>query len=93
MNYLIIIPLISTILFCFAKILEKQYLTDEDQHETYPLKLLFRDAIVIFSVTLLANFIYIHIYDHLDQIFNIITETKDSYGGLNAEIFTDTPNF
>jgi hypothetical protein len=93
MKYIFIIPLISTLLFCLIKFFEKQYCKNEDQRESYALKYVFRDAILIFGVTLISNFIYENIHNNLDTLFNIITETKALPFTGNTEIFTDLPNF
>jgi lysylphosphatidylglycerol synthetase-like protein (DUF2156 family) len=93
MKYLIIIPLIATVLFCLIKYFEKQFSRNEEQRESYALKYIFRDAILIFGVTLVSNFIYENIHSHLDTLFNIITETKTLPFTGNTEIFTDSPNF
>lgn len=88
MNKLIIIPLISTILFCLVKFFEKKTFNDEN----IVLKIVVRDAIVVFCVTLIGNLIEFYLSHHLDLLLNIITDTKIPIGGL-TEIFTDNPNF
>jgi hypothetical protein len=93
MNSLIIIPLISTFLFCLIKFFEKRFCSDKDKLESYALKYVFRDALLIFGVTLSANYIYTNIHDHIDILFDLVTETKALPFGSNAEIFTDSPNF
>ena len=90
MDYIITIPLLSTIMFCLVKFLERRYLSDETQRNS--LKFIFRDAIVVFIVTLVANYMYCNIHTHIDNLVNVITETKSLASG-NAEIFTDLPNF
>ena len=99
MNHLIVIPLMATILFCTVKYIEKNYFFDENENEneneieTYALKYIFRDALVIFLVTLLSNYIYNNIHNDIDNLYNVITETKTFQFKGNTEIFTDTPNF
>ena len=91
MNNLVVVPLLATIFFCLAKFLEKRFLSEKD--ENYALKLIIRDTMVVFCVTLLANFVYSHLHMHLDSFLNIITDTKTlPIQGL-TEIFTDNPNF
>jgi hypothetical protein len=92
MSNLLVIPLLATVLFCLAKFLEKRFLS-ENEHENYALKFIVRDAIIVFGVTLLANFVYGNLHTHLDSFLNIITDTKTlPLQGL-TEIFTDIPNF
>ena len=96
MNHLIIIPLVSTILFCIIKILEKNYFfdeTDSETSQTYALKHICRDAFVIFIVTLISNYIYNNIHNDIDNLYNVVTDTKTFQFQGNTEIFTDAPNF
>lgn len=91
MNNLFTIPLLTTFFFCLAKFFEKRFLSDEK--DNYALKLIVRDTIVVFGVTLLSNFVYSNLHTHLDSFMNIITDTKTlPLQGL-TEIFTDIPNF
>lgn len=93
MNHLIIIPLVSTILFCLVKILEKHYFSDENDSQPYALKYICRDALILFIVTLLSNYIYNNIHHDLDNLYNVVTDTKTFQFQGTTEIFTDTPNF
>ena len=93
MNHLIIIPLMATLFFCVVKIIEKNYFSDEDESETYALKYLCRDALILFMVTLCSNYIYNNIHNDIDNLYNVVTETKTFQLKGNTEIFTDTPNF
>ena len=92
----------STILFCIIKYFEKNYLFEENDdddnnnnnvNEIYAIKHICRDALVIFAVTLLSNYFYNNIHNDIDNIYNIITETKTFQFKGNTEIFTDIPNF
>ena len=93
MNYLFIIPIIASLLYCLVKFLERKYLIDSEEFEKLSLKYIVRDAIIIFCVTLFANFIYVNTHHHLDSFFNIITERNETIINTNTEIFTDQPNF
>lgn len=97
MNNLFIIPVLCTIIFCLAKILEKYSFKndndDEENNEKYTLKLIIRDCIIVFSSSLLASYIDSYIHAHLDTLFNVITDTKSFPIAGNTEIFTDSPNF
>jgi len=90
MNYLIVVPIISSILFCLAKLLELKYF---EEKETFALKYIVRDAIIVFAVTLIANFIGHNINLHLNTLLNMMTETKTLPLAGMTEIFTDQPNF
>lgn len=92
MNYLFIVPLIASTLFCLVKFLERKYLNDSEEFDKLSLKFIVRDALIIFCITLFANFVYVNIYPHLNGFFNIITNTNESLNAT-AEIFTDIPNF
>ena len=93
MNCLFVIPTIASVLFCIVKFLERKYLTEPDNLEKFALKLIARDVIIIFSITLFANFIYTNTEDQIDNFFSIITDTKGSHINPIAEIYTDSPNF
>jgi trimethylamine:corrinoid methyltransferase-like protein len=93
MDYLFVIPTIACVLYFLVKFLERKYLTNEDDLEKFALKIVFRDAIIIFCTTLTANFIYSNTHNHLDNFFSIITDTKKTNVNATAEIFTDVPNF
>lgn len=91
MNNILIIPIITTALFCVSKIIEMKYI----DKELKPLKFVIRDAIIVFISSLTACYLFFHLNVTLDDFMNIITESKNV--GINgiktAEIFTDTPNF
>ena len=93
MDYLFVIPTIACVLYFLVKFLERKYLTNEDDLEKIALKIVVRDAIIIFCTTLTANFIYSNTHNDLDNFFSIITDTKKTNVNATAEIFTDVPNF
>lgn len=93
MNYLFVVPTIASLFYCLAKFLERKYLVDSNEFEKLSLKYIARDAIIIFSITLFANFIYFNTHHHLDNFFSIITDTNGTDLKTSTEIFTDHPNF
>lgn len=97
MNNLFIIPILCTTIFCLAKFLERSISKNENDedgnNDKFSVKIIIRDSIVVFTSTLLANFIDSHIHSYLDTLFNVITETKSFPSVTNTEIFTDMPNF
>ena len=93
MNYIFIVPILTSILFCLAKFFERKFYSSEENHDDFALKVVVRDVIIIFGITLLANVIYINTHSHLDSFLSMITDTKVLSVPLNAEIYTDTPVF
>jgi hypothetical protein len=93
MNCLFVIPTIASVLFCIVKFLERRYLIEPDNLEKFALKLIARDVIIIFSVTLFANFVYTNTEAQIDNFFSVITNTKGIHINRIAEIYTDSPNF
>ena len=88
----------ATVLFCIVKYFEKNYLSienenNENENEIYAVKHICRDALIIFAVTLLSNYFYNNIHNDIDNLYNVITETKTFQFKGNTEIFTDIPNF
>jgi hypothetical protein len=55
----------SIFLYFLVKFLERKYLTNEDDLEKIALKIVVRDAIIIFCTTLTANFIYSNTHNPL----------------------------
>jgi hypothetical protein len=92
---ILIIPVITTLLFCVSKIAEMKFI-DKD---IKPLKILFRDVLIVFISSLSATYIYFHFSEYIQEFINIITDSKVIAGGSGknvvsaTEIFTDTPNF
>ena len=92
---ILIIPVITTLLFCVSKIAEMKFI-DKDMK---PLKILFRDVLIVFISSLSATYIYFHFSEYIQEFINIITDSKVIAGGSGknvvsaTEIFTDTPNF
>ena len=104
MNHLIIIPFMATVLYCTIKICEKRYFSSDDDDDDdnnnnnnnnnkYAMKFICRDAVIVFIVTLLSNYIYNNIHNDIDNLYNVVTETKTFQFKGNTEIFTDNPNF
>ena len=89
-NLIIVIPLIATILFCLARIFENYYTDKDNQYDT---RIILRDAILVFIVTLGSNCIYMYIHVYLENFMNVITDSKLLPIIGTTEIFTDAPNF
>jgi len=95
---ILIIPVITTVFFCISKLVEMKFI-DKD---IKPLKILFRDALIIFISSLTASYIYFNFSDNIQEFFNVITDTKIQSSSLvsgenllssTTNIFTDQPNF
>ena len=89
-NLLIVVPIIATILFCLARIGENYYTDKDNQYDT---RIIFRDAILVFIVTLGSNYAYAFIHVYLENFVNVITDSKVIPILGTTEIFTDAPNF
>ena len=87
MDNIYIIPFVTTILFCLAKLIEMKFI----DKELKPMKFLVRDAIIVFACSLLASYIFFNSNGSIDDFMSIITETKTI--PKTTEIFTDVPGF
>lgn len=97
---ILIIPIITTALFCVSKFAEMKFI-DKD---VKPVKVMFRDALIVFISSLTATYIFFHFSNNIQEFVNVITDSKATastilggggVGGVssNAEIFTDNPTF
>lgn len=97
---ILIIPVIATALFCLSKFAEMKFI-DKD---VKPVKVIFRDALIVFISSLTATFILFHFSNNIQDFLNVITDSKATAssilgggggGGVSsaAEIFTDNPTF
>jgi hypothetical protein len=85
-----IIAVIVTFLFCVVKFVEMKYLDKEMK----PLKVLVRDAIIVFTCALFGTFGYYHIDTYIYDFLDVVTETKTlDTKGATTQIFTDEPGF
>jgi hypothetical protein len=72
-NLVIVLPAIATVLFCLARICENYYTETDNQYDA---RIIFRDAILVFIVTLISNYIYGHCRVYLENFVNVITDSK-----------------
>ena len=104
MENIIVISLISTFLFCLAKLVEVKFLTpqnddhDDDDHAggaggIKPLKFLIRDALIVFISSMISTYIYFHVDTNITNLLHILTETKTIPEVGASEIFTGQPDF
>lgn len=96
---ILIIPVIATALFCVSKFAEMKFI-DKD---IKPIKVVFRDALIVFISSLTATYILFHFSDNIQEFLNVITDSKATASTIlgggetsissSTEIFTDNPNF
>ena len=79
MDNIFLVAGIISIIFFIAKFLEMQYI----EKESKPLKVLIRDALVVYISVVLGGFI-------LDQLKPVIKETSETVSPI---AFTDNPPF
>jgi len=90
MENIFIISLLTTFLYSLAKIVIMKFVDKEMQ----PLKELVKDAVIVFSTSLIAVYVFSHMDGNMTNFLNVITDTKTIPAGLGAsEIFTDVPTF
>jgi hypothetical protein len=88
MEKLFLIALLITFLFCSVKILEMKYL----EKKWKPLKFVIRDALIVFSCSIVSMITFFSMSGSLTDFFNVITENK-ILNQTTTQIFTDEPGF
>lgn len=88
MQKVLLISILITFLFCLFKFLEMKYL----ENELKPLKFFVRDAMIVFSSSIVATYACFHLDSSITDFFNVITENKN-LSIASTEIFTDAPGF
>lgn len=84
----IIISLLVTILFFIIKMIEMKYL----EKQMKPLKIIIRDAVIVFISTFTTIYLYFHFESYLNEFFCVVTDTKQ-LSSHSTQIFTDEPCF
>uniref|UniRef100_A0A6C0I0Z2 Uncharacterized protein n=1 Tax=viral metagenome TaxID=1070528 RepID=A0A6C0I0Z2_9ZZZZ len=88
MENLFLFAIFTTIFFVLAKIVEMKYIDKTWK----PLRVIIRDAIIIFSCSLLASYGYFYMNGTFSDFLNILTENKVLKTDA-TQIFTDVPSF
>jgi len=88
MENLFLFAIFTTILFVLAKIAEMKFVDKEWK----PLRIIIRDAIIVFSSAFLASYGYSYINGSFSDFLNIVTENKVLKTDT-TQIFTDIPAF
>lgn len=85
-----IIPIVTTILFCLVRIGENVYLENDSK---YDIRTILRDTIIVFLVSVSSMYIDNFCLVYIEQFINMLTNTKIVPIIGTPEIFTDAPNF
>lgn len=88
MENLFFFAVFTTIMFCLLKLVEMKYLDKEFK----PLKVMFRDAVIVFSSALIAAYGFFYMQGSITDFFNVVTENQMLHGDA-TQIFTDAPGF
>jgi hypothetical protein len=77
-----------TFLFCLVKFIEMKFV----DKELKPLKIVVRDAIIVFVCSVAGAFAYFHMNGSITDFLNVVTDTK-TLNPATTQIFTDEPGF
>jgi hypothetical protein len=88
MDNLFLFAIFTTILFVLAKIAEMKFIDKEWK----PLRIIIRDAIIVFSSAFVSSYGYSYINGSFSDFLNIVTENKVLKTDA-TQIFTDVPTF
>lgn len=88
MEKLFLVALLITFLFSVIKLLETKYL----EKKWKPLKFVIRDALIVFSSSVVGLIVFFSINGTLTDFFNVITQNK-VINPAATQIFTDEPGF
>jgi hypothetical protein len=89
---------VASVLFFASKLAEMKFIDKDDK----PLKVIFRDTLIVFISCLTATYILFNFSGYIHEFMNVVTDSKinpvamlgGGGGGVpSTEIFTDTPNF
>jgi hypothetical protein len=88
MEQVFIIAIFTVIVFLLIKYAESKYL----EKESKPLKLIVRDALVVFVASMTSAFGFFYFQVTIRDFFNVVTDTT-TLNTATTQIFTDTPGF
>jgi hypothetical protein len=86
----LIIPIVSTILFCLVRVSENYFLENDNK---YDVRIILRDAIIVFLVSVTSMYIDNFCLVYVEKSINMLTNAKMVPIIGAPEIFTDAPNF
>ena len=87
-DHLFLVAVFATAFFMIARFLEMKFIDKEYK----PLKILVKDAIMVFGSTLVASYAFFYMNGSFKDFMNVITETK-TLDPAATQIFTDAPAF
>jgi hypothetical protein len=87
-DHIFLVAFFSVILFMIARFIEMKFIDKEYK----PLKILMKDAVMVFSATLVASYGFFYMNGSFKDFMNVITETK-VLDPAATQIFTDAPAF
>ena len=87
-DHLFLVAVFSVIIFLLARFIEMKFIDKEYQ----PLKILMKEAVMVFGATLVASYGFFYMNGSFKDFMNVITETK-VLDPAATQIFTDTPAF
>ena len=91
MEHYYVLPLVITLLYCVAKVIDSKYLNQEPDR---PLKFVIRDAFWVLIGSLVATFAYVHLQTYIQEFMHVVTDTKVHVPVVGTtEIFTGDPGF
>jgi hypothetical protein len=88
MEKIFTVAVLVTFLFCLVKFIETKYFDEEMK----PLKVMVRDALIVFMCAGAGSFVYFNLDGNLADFLNVITDTK-TLSASATQIFTDEPGF
>ena len=88
MENVFIIGVLVVAVYILLKIVEMKYL----EEEWLPMKVVVRDAIMVFAAALTASFMFFNMNTYIIDFFNVVTDTK-TINTATTQIFTDDPAF
>jgi hypothetical protein len=88
MEKVLIFAISITVLFCILKFLEMKYI----DREIKPLKYFVRDAIMVFSSSILCLYILLQYDKNITDLFAVVTDSK-VFSTDTTSVFTGEPGF
>jgi len=88
MEKVLIFAISITVLFCIFKFFEMKYI----DHEIKPLKYFVRDAIMVFSSSIICIYVLLQYDKNITDLFAVVTDTK-VFSPDSTSIFTGEPGF
>ena len=88
MDKMMTFAIATTVVFCIFKFIEMKFI----EKEVKPLKFFVRDAILVFTSSLLGAFVLVNYGNTVGDFMNVVTDSKVIPTGP-VEVFTELPGF